>query len=247
MKYLFITSLAFFLAFHINTQELSITCDDWPPWQIGNIDKSKPAGGIAIDIVKAILDDIGIKYHAEMYPFMRTLAQIKHGEKDLIVILAKNKEREQYMLFSDPYITDNYYLYYDKTRLREFDWSNYSQLKQYTIGIVTKFNYGDEFHNSITQYKIKTDEVLDNENNIKKLISNRVDFIVINKSNADKMIKTNQKYQNITYAKKIIKTTDFRLAISKKSKHTALMKKINISIRKLKKNGTIEKIYKKYL
>ena len=62
--------------------------------------------GIAPDIVKSLLTKLGVKVqYSPGLPWPQVLAKAKAREIDLIALAAKSKDREEYLLFSKPYMS----------------------------------------------------------------------------------------------------------------------------------------------
>ena len=85
---------------------------DWPPYQI--VKDNEPAQGIVIEYLKLIIDRTGIKFKYEVtdQPFAEFLASMKqHQGPDMTAVIASTPEREQYLSFSEPYISSPYVIF----------------------------------------------------------------------------------------------------------------------------------------
>ena len=85
---------------------------DWPPYQIVNNDK--PPQGIVIEYLKLIEERTGIAFKMEATdrPFVEFLESIKQGEgPDMIAVIVPTPEREQYLSFTETYISSPYVIF----------------------------------------------------------------------------------------------------------------------------------------
>ncbi|MCP4136546.1 MAG: amino acid ABC transporter substrate-binding protein [bacterium] len=232
-------------------QVLHLTGDVWPPFNEG-VEGKEPTGGYAVAVTRKVFTRAGVPFEMTLYPWKRCLAQMKTGGKDAIWLITKNKEREEYMVFSEPLFVDPYLVYYSVERMKKFTWTRWEELKTYRVGIIAGFNYGDSFWKAAKKYRYKTDEVKTDIQNVRKLVYNRVDIIIINKTVAEHIILKNPEFRGkiapargATPAAKAVKNAVCYMAFSKKSARVALLPKINAAIRSMKADGTITRILNK--
>jgi len=224
-------------------------CEDpWPPYTIG-VETGEPTGGVATDIIKEIFRRIGKKVDLRLYPWTRCLNQMKTGERDALMLLTKNKQRQTYMVYSDKIFENRDLIWYKKNRKGgPIEWSSFKDLRNFTIAKSSGYNYGDKYIEAEKKYKFKVDVAYSDKFGFSKILYDRVDIFFCNEAAAKEMFKTNPKFKGkFQYAKKPLKTVDLFLAISKKSKAVALIPQINNTISDMKKDGTIKKIINKYI
>ena len=162
-------------------------------------------------------------------------------------MLTKTPEREKYMVFSEGILRDPYCLYYSMERFHSFEWNNWEDLKNYTIGVVNGFNYGKKFEDAVRKYNIKTEAVPKDIMNVEKLVKGRLDLIILNKRNASSIMLQNSEFkEKINASEKIIYESHYKFAFSKKSAFVSRIPEINEIIREIRMDGTLERILKEY-
>ena len=158
-----------------------------------------------------------------------------------------NAEREKFLKFSIPVMNSNDLIWYKKGNKKIKEWRTFKDLKNYTIGISSGFNYGDDYNKAVVKYNLKTDKARTDLQNFKEMALNRTDIFICNETAAKSIFRKNPELKNkFKSMKKPLKKVILHIALSKKSKHVKLMKKINIELRKMKKDGTIRRILRKY-
>lgn len=226
----------------MSAQTVKIAGDPWSPWMIGK-EGTKPTGGIFIEITKEIFKRANMKADITLYPFKRGLKLVKNGKHDIILMVSKSAEREKFLLFSDPILTDPYYVYYHKDFTKTFSWNNLSDLKGLTIGTADGFNYGKEFNNAVKKFGIKLRPVKKDLNNVRKLEKGKVKLIILNKTSAELLIRENPSFKGkLVATDKALYKADYFFGLSKKSSFKSNIDKINTIAKKLQSDGTFNKI-----
>jgi len=85
---------------------------DWPPYQI--VVDNKPSQGIVIEYLKLIKERTGIKFKYEVtdQPFAEFLESMKQGQgPDMTPVIVPTPELEQFLSFSEPYISSPYVIF----------------------------------------------------------------------------------------------------------------------------------------
>ena len=219
--------------------------DPWPPYTLGEEGRA-PTGGIAVDIMNAIFKKIDVKIDMELFPWKRCLFQMKHGIRDGLMLLTKNKDREKYMVYSELIMEDRDLLWYvEKGPSETKTWKSYEDFKNLLIGETAGFNYGKEFNDAKQKFKLRTEVVNTDFLNFKKLLAGRTDLFICNERAANSLFKNHPtlkgKFKAYSRPTKLVK---FYMAISKQSPALSLIPNINKAIRELKADGTIDKIVK---
>lgn len=219
---------------------------NWPPYTYEL--SGKATKGVSFDIMSELFKRLNTPFELELFPMKRCLMQMKDGSRDAITLISKNSEREAILVFSDPIIDSKGYIYYDSKYTAPFNWSSFSDFKRYEIGVVMGYNYGTEFKTAVDSGVIKTQSVTNIEQNFKKLLSGRINFILANQSEASEFLKKFPKYKNrlkpmgnpyIVYF--------YCIGFSKNSKYVSLIPSINKVISEMKNDGTIQKIVNEHI
>jgi polar amino acid transport system substrate-binding protein len=151
-----------------NAAELKLAADEWPPFT-----SEKQGQRIAVDLVQTALHKASVKSKVQIVAWQDVLSGIKTNQYDAIVGAWKTPDREQYLLFSRPYLENRITLIGRQNN--KIDFENIDQLKGKKIGIVSGYAYGDEITNNKGIKKVAGETVAEN---IKKLLRDKVDFIL---------------------------------------------------------------------
>ena len=223
-------------------QVVRIAGDPYPPWTIGDVG-SKPDGGIAVQIVEELFRRLSMSTTTFIYPFKRGLARIKNGEDDVILMVSRSKEREQFMFFSLPIRQVKFLLFYSD-EMENFTWNDWKDLQPYTIGGVAGHNLGEDWENAVTNYQLRVEEVKTDIFNIEKLLRGRIDLFIADDEVLTKIIETNPRYQGrLKWHTKPIFESVNNLGVSKKSFLAPMLPEINEELRKMKEEGTFQRIF----
>lgn len=105
---------------------------DWPPFDYNEFGKPK---GLAIDYIKLVASKVGLEIEfVSGYTWIELLAMLENKEIDIVPALYKNKEREAYTLYSDPYYIGRLGVY---GRTDDLSISNHNDLEGKRVGIQT--------------------------------------------------------------------------------------------------------------
>lgn len=216
--------------------------DPYPPWALGEAG-TRPKGGIAVEIAEELFKRMNLETFVIIYPFKRGLQRIKDGDEDVILMVSKSKEREEYMLFTDS-IRHVRFVFFHPIGMKNFNWSKWEDLRPYTIGMVTGYNYGKEWPEAIKKYNLKTEEVKTDVFNVEKLLLGRIDILLTDLEVMEEIIRRNPKYQGkIKHHEKPVFEGINNLGISKKSFLAPMLPRINRVLQGMKDDGTFERIF----
>ena len=198
--------------------------------------------GLNIEVIKAAFSAVNYKVKVEILPFGRAFQYAKQGIVDGIP-LWYSENRTQWFDFSEPYTHSE--LVFFKSKSLQIAYQSLNDLTPFTIGIVQNYAYPKSF---IDHPDLKIDQVLTDEQNMSKLISGRIDMVLIDKRMAHFILRNNHpKKLNSFDSAATLKDESYYLAISKnaknyKQKHDAF----NLGLTKIKENGVLKAIIKKY-
>lgn len=219
---------------------------NWPP--VTYEKSGKASGGLSFEIMTEIFRRLDVPFEIELYPQNRLLIQVKEGLLDAVTLISKNSARDSFLVFTDTIIETSGYVYYDPGRRQPLEWKSFSDFSQYRVGIVMGHNYGDDFSSAVVSGKFNIEEVATVEQNIRKLLLGRVDFILAKKFEAEDFLHKNPQYKNSVKAMgKPYHSYSYSMGFSRKSGFIHLIPGINKVVSDMKKDGTMENIKEKYL
>lgn len=151
------------------SQSLNLASDIWPPFT--NVEEER---ALALDIVEEGLkrNDLQAKYN--ILDFTNVMEEIKAGKADGSAALWKSPEREETMLFSQPYLDNQLILVGRKGSNVEV--SSFEELEGKRIGVVEDYAYGEELDRG------KNNEIVYGESdqqNVERLLSEQLDYILV--------------------------------------------------------------------
>lgn len=218
--------------------------DPYPPWTEGAVG-SKTKGGIAVEIVQQLFERLGMKTLTVVYPFERGMQRIKDGSEDVILMVSKTQEREAFISFTPPIRSSRWVFFHLKEK--DFEWTQWEDLKTYRIGYVTGNNVGKEFPAAAEKYNYYIEEVKADVFNARKLLLERIDIALTDLEVMQRIIELNPELQHkLDWNDKPVFESFYHLGIAKKSFLAPMLPKINRLLEQMKEDGTFQEIFCKY-
>lgn len=245
IKLIFLLFLSTFV-FILNTNcygeinKLKIVYTDWYPY---TYQENGNASGLEIDIFKAIMNIMKIEAQFVKYPWKRCLHVLKIGEADALISLLRNSERESFTYFPDENISVSKTMFFTTTDKKIIFDGDYKNLKNYSIGVISGFSYGDVFDNATY---LKKDKSKDVQMLIRKLIGGRNDIVA---ENQVVMSATSLKmgfYNKIEYINPSIHNKKLYVGFSKEQKHGNLCDEFSKHLHEFKKTDLYKSIIENY-
>lgn len=101
MKYLWVVALMYFSIFAqtAGAQGLAVVTAVWPPYVY---EEDQKIAGMATEIVRAVLDNSGIKAEISVYPWKRATTMAKDQLNTMIYPIFRNEERDPHFIWAVP-------------------------------------------------------------------------------------------------------------------------------------------------
>ncbi|MGE0085468.1 MAG: substrate-binding periplasmic protein [Desulfococcaceae bacterium] len=248
MKKILLTGLSlamvFIMAGGILAAETVTVVFDENVFPIQYIDENGKAAGLYPSLIKAVLEDISVKYELQAYPWKRAIYKMEK-EGAGVGGMYWNEKRSKIYDYSKPMFTERLMLYVRKGE--GFKFEKIEDLKGKTLGINLGWSYGTEFDSALEKGLFTGEPVKGNELNFRKLSNKRVDAIIDLEVAAAPMIKKLDMNDQVEKLPRPVTSIDTHIVFSKEFNKTDLLKKIDESMDKLRKNGTFDKIINEYL
>lgn len=151
------------------TTELKFSSDVWPPFT--NVEGK---ASIAIDIATKALERINVPSNYSIIDFEAVLEGINSGKYDGSLALWKSKEREENLLFSDPYLENQLILVGRKGANIRI--TSFTELQDNKIGLVKGYAYEDSLKD------IEGLQVVygaNDQENLENLLSEKIDYMLV--------------------------------------------------------------------
>ena len=217
-----------------------------------NVDAENPPfmsaqGGKPIGVYPAVLAAAFAKMNVPMTldakPWKRALAEMDDAKAGVGGIY-KNDERAAKYDFSEPILTENTAVYFNKAKPIEF--KTVADLHGKRVGVIRGWSYGDLFDAARKEGKITVEEVQNDKTNLLKLVEGRLDAVLAIEE-AGKSVIAAEKLTNIDQGKAFLASNKAHLAFNKSAKQTDLLAKFSKAIADMKQDGTLDKIVLKEL
>lgn len=216
---------------------LLFTVDPWPPWAIGDYGPTRD--GVAIKLVSEIFDRVGQQAEFILHPWRRVVKMVRFGQADGIVFVQKQEALNSLIQYSDPLFESRIVICYDKRRTPDFNWSEYRDLKDFTIGLNLGYNYGP-LSKAIDTEALSVAYAGSLALNLKTLAARHIDLVVGSEAAIRSLILRHPEWDSFAIAKKPVASWDCHLGVSIHSPAAALLPSINSVIRSMKKDGSLK-------
>jgi len=236
MKRNLLTSLIIILTMSTYAQSsLNLGSDVWPPFTNEGSERS-----IAFDIVTEGLARNSLSMQPQLLEFKEVLSGIKAGNLDGSAALWKTEEREEIMIFSEPYLENRLILVGLKGT--EVNFKSVEELNNQRLGVVANYAYEADLMNADNVQLVygKSDQ-----DNLEKLFDNKIDFMLVDELLIQYLLKYQyndvQTYLNI--ADRAFQTQKLYLALRKDIPNAqSIIDGFNTSIKEMMLDGTYNRI-----
>lgn len=221
---------------------LSIGWELWYPYQYHN--KQQKLDGIDIKITKEIIKQLNVKAAYIELPWERHLKYIESGDIQVAMGSSYTDAREKFAFYTKPYRKEQVNLYTLKNK--ELPIKTLDELinSPYIIGVEAGYYYGDDYQELINnpEFMVHISEVLDVEQNVKRLLSGKIDGLLVGPYTMKSFINKYHLDNEISDTPLVIYQTDIHFMLSKKSTNEQLLRQFNAVITNLRKTGRLDQL-----
>lgn len=223
--------------------EIVLGTSPYPPFVMYD-EKHDKLIGIDVDLATEAFKRSGIELKSKLCTWDGCLYMLQKGTVDIVPAFSYDAKRSSYVDYSKPYRDGARYAFFTKkgsgVRI-----TNYNDLYKYTIGI-QEYIYNDKFNSDSKIKKQMNDS--DNELYFRKLLVGQIDALIINEyagkyylaeSNLDSQIQI----ESFAFEE----DSDNLMAFAKCNELDKYSIAFSQAIEEMKKDGTYQKIEKKYL
>lgn len=251
MKILIIICLLIFSTNSYST-ELNCATNDFPPFGFNKsvVDKKgkevKTFTGIETELFYQICKELNIKCKLEELPWKRMIENMKSGAIDCMFAAFDTEERREFMTYTTvPFHVSNL-VFFINSKNKKFKFNSYDDLKGLVIGLTRGFATTPEFDQHVKDGLFKVKELNGFDQALKMVSVNRIDATIINKEVGLALLKK-EKIKNISIYKNPLLSNPAYLTFTKKKDFKDLPSKVSDKIFYLLKEGSYQKIYKKFV
>jgi polar amino acid transport system substrate-binding protein len=243
--------ICLFTIFCIPTSFACNISSGWEPWEPYQFEQDGKITGLDNDLLAAIGQQMQCDIKFVKRPWKRTLEEIKAGMTDVAPGASVTPEREEYALFSAPYRQETMSLFILKKNEDKFSFSNFDdfQTTDFKLGITRGYYYGEQMQaiidNNVSKLLLR--EATNDEQNIEKLLGNRIDGILLDPYVGTYLLKNQGKLEQVMIHPVAINSDDIYMMFSKKSTEQSTIDQFNQALEAIKASGEYEKIVNQYL
>ncbi len=206
-------------------------------------DEQRQVQGVAIEIFKKVMDNLGHKTVLELLPGKRVIHMLKNGQADGVPFIRKTSKRETYLDYSqEALLYENVYFYVNKGH--EFDFNgDFSAIKQKKIAIILGDTHGDIFNKIAVNLNLVETITLDSS--FSMLLKKRVDMVVSTAQRASKILETLPSGK-IVRIMNPMESIPLYAAFTKKRRLSLLRDQFDRELKELKRSGFVKSIVDKW-
>ncbi len=239
-----IVSILLETSFSVQAEEIHIVTEEFPPFQYEKNDKIV---GMATELVRTTLDEAGIRYTLEIYPWPRAYDKALLHKNVLIYSMSRSEQREKLFKWVGVVAPLKNYFFKLKDR-RDIRIKTLEDAKRYDIGTVRDDNR--------TQFLVKhgfmigqnIEQMPSDTLNIRKLFKKRIDILPIDEASLYYRLRDlgfeTSKVEKAFYIKGL--SNDLYMAFSLKTDN-AIVEKTRRAWKQINQDGRYKRIKAKYV
>jgi ABC-type amino acid transport substrate-binding protein len=161
----------------------------YPPY---TDDKDGGVSGIAVEMLKEVGRRSGVEIVVNILPFARIEAELRRGADSSVACayaFGRTVEREAYMLFTTVPLATTAYTLYAKAPRSTLPYAGVEALKGARVGVRTSFVVPDALLQAVASGLMTLDYGREDELNFRKLVLDRVDYVLANQDVGSTMIR----------------------------------------------------------
>lgn len=221
-----------------SAEAVRITNGEWPPFTSEHL----PHNGPLSRIVREAFALEGVQVEYGYFPWKRAYEYARGGKWDGSIGWAPSAKHQQDFYLSNPVIRVRKALYYLKST--PFDWLSIDDLGKWRLGATAGYSYGSEWDQAATLGRIHVDEVVTDEQSIRKLLLGRVDVVAMEVDVANYLMSTQLSASDaalIRVHRKTLVETPICLVLPRQVERSSeLLARFNRGLQRLKESGRLE-------
>ncbi len=244
-------SSMFVSSLHATAAERELIIAGIPEQPLRYQDKNGKPGGLDYKIVDTVFARLGVKTKVVFENSSTRLDKSwQDGSFDVIYCYSKNKEREQFLWYpNESHITIRWKYWTSPELFAKRQINTLDDMKGLKVGATVGYSYSKDFWAKGKAGVYTLDEVVKNEAQAPKLLAKRIDVMVDHPFRVLFEAKENNYMDKIKEHPGVVKEAPYYTTFVKKSNYPGLeglVKKYDETLKKMKEDGTIAKIYAEY-
>lgn len=204
--------------------------------------------GLLVDVINEVFRRTGYSVEIAIMPWARCLAEVKAGRIDGIFSVYQTRERQEFLTYAEEVlITQVQAFFVRKDSAISFD-GDLGKLSELRLGIINQTSYGPRLDAALEKGVFKKVDVANNVSaSINKLLLDRVDVIPSYRHVALDSARTMGAAGLVKELTPAIEAIPSYLAFTNKKDYAKVIAAYNQALRAMKKDGTYDTIFSKYL
>ena len=195
-----------------------------------------PGGGTMVRITREAMKRVGFQLEVEFLPWNRALYELRTGSADGLVNIWRSEEREQWLHYSRPILTNDVGLIVQKARPLRY--ARLEELRAYRIGTVRGYANPVQFNEAkIPVFTSETDEI-----NLRALASGRLDAVLIDRGVGRYLAlsKLAERADELTWLEPVIEAMPNYFVVPRDAPRSAeLLDAFNRGLESMRRDGTL--------
>ncbi len=168
-------------------ENITVVTENWKPY---NYEENGVLKGTSTEIVRAVLNRVGIKYTISVYPWARAYLMAQREKNMMIYTIIRTPIRENLFKWIKPLAEPDRVSFYKLAERKDIVIHSLEDVKKYTVGVVRE----DVKHQYLISHGFEdgkhVESVERQEQNINKLIVKRIDLAIFSKINLSSEMKS---------------------------------------------------------
>ena len=222
--------------------------EQWKPYQY--IDENNQLTGVDIELVGAIVTNMGCDIEFVELPWKRHLVEVEKGKTDIAAGASMTAERQEWAYFTQAYREETRVLFVLKGTSETYQLNSLADIiGTFRLGVNSGAYNGEEFAQLIEQAEFKkhVEVVNDEVQNHDKLIGKRINGFIADVLSGTNRLRERNLQDNVEVHPVHIHSDNVYVMFSKQSTTPELVETFNKSLALLKENGVYDGILKKYV
>lgn len=218
---------------------LKLASTEFPPFYGAELE----GNGFVTEILREAFDRGGYQIEVDFLPWKRAMSETERGRYDGLFTMWYREDREESFAFSDT-LPANEYVFFKRADL-DVAFNTLEDLKPYKIGVVRGYAPPPTFDPEA----FKTLPANDNEENLRKLIRGRVDFVLTDRIVALHILNTvlAEDAAAVVQVGKPLSVETQHFVIPKTAEgYEALMAAFNAGLEEIGADGALSEILNRY-
>ncbi|OQK17099.1 hypothetical protein AU255_04150 [Methyloprofundus sedimenti] len=223
-----------------SAQAISIVSSQWAPY----VDDSLQRKGLAVELVDKALQRKGYQPTLHIYNWKRALEGVEIGVFDATCAIWKTPERERYLVYSEPYLTNT--ISFIKKKNLPIEYHSLADLQGLIIGVVRNYAYDESFNNARGLIKIPENFIVQN---LQKLNNGTIDLTLGDERAINYMLEKflPKHVDSFEFIKPALTSKKLYLAVSRSNKAAqTIIEDFNQAIKEMQQDGSYDQIVSKY-